>query len=902
MKKLYFLFIIIFGFIGLVNAKNIEFTFNPEGGKPVEDSLIVENNLIKLDGNFRATYDSNSYLTLNYFRGIVFSLQKENSHLINGYEWYAKDDSGKLYYYSNSKTYKAIDIANELGKNDGDLISIDLHANWEKDSEAINSMSLNKTVLTMQKGKTYKLKLTKIVPEGANTSFVTWTSSNTSVATVENGKVIAKKAGTTVIKAINSNGITASCNVEVKNEIHSVNITYNANLGKMVDPYNSLYKIKGRFIYKKGKKYVYKLVDGQEKVKLISYNKPGYINIVRRKFLAKQGFEWNTKSDGSGVGFKQGQRYKATDICPDVVNGDCDVVLYLHWIKETDKELKVTYNNNGGSGCSDSFTVKMSPSTSYGDYTELCEPTHSKYNFEGWHIGSINGPKVTKYTKITQTGNHKLVAKWYSRRGSIYFLDTKSSAESVLVRSPKGRYILLDNAGKESRDPETVCRYLIKSIKDIMIANGDGDKSISYMILSHRHSDHVGCTNIMLEDDGLPIEKIILKKYKSYKSYKTTDTISYYKDNNKIIDTLESNTYSNASPDTIKDNGDYLALKIDDMIVNIYNYKNPFEGFTCKNVFSLGMQYARMVSDEKWDQMLRDSQGNYYYYDITKPKGLQKATKSKLTNLLSQKVVTDGMYRYYYTYLGNASLCDANSMSLALLLEYKTTSGKKYAYLPSDLGNIGYGMFENVDKINNISGNITSSNLPIKLDKLTLYSGGVVSNPDPDSDAIKNDLDGENVKMPVVDLTKKTDDSGYSYYYPTEDITKKIPIEAETAIHVKQKVGDGKNILVYQPTHHIMNNDNFSVNHLGVNNNTTYFIMSGSYNPLGDTRIYPQVSYFKVSKNVKDSNHFTIPIEENVISNNAITVDFYKNGSFSVTGYYVRCPRANSLRFIKGEM
>ena len=76
------------------------------------------------------------------------------------------------------------------------------------------SVSLNKTSLTLDVSKSYTLAKT-VSPSNAVTSY-TWSSSNTSVATVDgNGKVTAKKAGTATITVKTSNGKTATCKVTV---------------------------------------------------------------------------------------------------------------------------------------------------------------------------------------------------------------------------------------------------------------------------------------------------------------------------------------------------------------------------------------------------------------------------------------------------------------------------------------------------------------------------------------------------------------------------------------------------------------------------------------------------------------------------------------------------------------
>ena len=76
------------------------------------------------------------------------------------------------------------------------------------------SVSLNKNSLTLEVGKTYTLTKT-VSPSTATTSY-RWSSSNTSVATVDkNGKVTAKASGTATITVKTSNGKTATCKVTV---------------------------------------------------------------------------------------------------------------------------------------------------------------------------------------------------------------------------------------------------------------------------------------------------------------------------------------------------------------------------------------------------------------------------------------------------------------------------------------------------------------------------------------------------------------------------------------------------------------------------------------------------------------------------------------------------------------
>lgn len=76
-------------------------------------------------------------------------------------------------------------------------------------------ISLDTTVKTLTEGDEFMLTAT-VAPDDATDKTVTWTSSNTDVATVADGLVRALSAGRATITAYTSNGFKATCNITVK--------------------------------------------------------------------------------------------------------------------------------------------------------------------------------------------------------------------------------------------------------------------------------------------------------------------------------------------------------------------------------------------------------------------------------------------------------------------------------------------------------------------------------------------------------------------------------------------------------------------------------------------------------------------------------------------------------------
>ena len=91
----------------------------------------------------------------------------------------------------------------------------------------VTSITLSQTSATINKGNSLTLTAT-VLPTNATTKTLSWSSSNTNVATVDqNGKVTAKAAGVALItaSATDGSGVNASCRVTVNVPVSSITLS-----------------------------------------------------------------------------------------------------------------------------------------------------------------------------------------------------------------------------------------------------------------------------------------------------------------------------------------------------------------------------------------------------------------------------------------------------------------------------------------------------------------------------------------------------------------------------------------------------------------------------------------------------------------------------------------------------
>mgnify|MGYP000004480616 CR=1 FL=1 len=205
----------------LASIFNINITTNADANASPETAQYIATNGINYSGNITNTenkiyykfiLNSNSRLRINfkaYFDLSCYYVYDADYHLVYSQTYNDCNRNTQLY---NDTSYVDLNrgtyyfcVANgssQMGKYE---FSLNISA---------KTLSLNKSEIYMYKNKSYTLKPTTTP---ATKEKIKWTISDNSVATVNSkGVVYSKRAGSTVIKAVVGNKVTATCTVYIK--------------------------------------------------------------------------------------------------------------------------------------------------------------------------------------------------------------------------------------------------------------------------------------------------------------------------------------------------------------------------------------------------------------------------------------------------------------------------------------------------------------------------------------------------------------------------------------------------------------------------------------------------------------------------------------------------------------
>ena len=126
--------------------------------------------------------------------------------------------------------------------------------------------------------------------------------------------------------------------------------------------------------------------------------------------------------------------------------------------------LKLTYNNNGGTGCN---TKSVMTGEAYG---ELCVPYREGYKFDGWFTEVTGGTVITTSTMVSNTSNHTIYAHW----------STTTSPTIVFNSNGNDDYVKGNITSKIIVYKNNIAELNLSSFKYIYSTNDSENPSIAF--------------------------------------------------------------------------------------------------------------------------------------------------------------------------------------------------------------------------------------------------------------------------------------------------------------------------------------------------------------------------------------------------------------------------------------
>lgn len=236
----------------------------------------------------------------------------------------------------------------------------------------VQSVALNQSIVNLIKGETITLTAA-VSPSNATNKNVTWTSSDSNVASVDGtGKVTALSAGTATITVTTASGNkTATCTVNISNQQIKVS-SIKLNTTKVTLAKKATINLVASVLPQNATNAAIIWSSSNEGVVTVSAGKVNAVSEGNAVITA-------TAQDGSGV----------TATCIITVPKSAS--------------YKITYKMNKGTNAATNPTYYAT-----GNQVKLENPTRKNYTFAGWYIGD---KKVTSISKTTK-GKITLTAKW----------------------------------------------------------------------------------------------------------------------------------------------------------------------------------------------------------------------------------------------------------------------------------------------------------------------------------------------------------------------------------------------------------------------------------------------------------------------------------------------------------
>ncbi len=272
---------------------------------------------------------------------------------------------------------KGLNIENSLGATSPSLI-LDIKATKVTISPSSKTIDINETLT---------LKAT-ITPTNTTNKSIKWESSSPTVASVNSsGVVTGKKAGTTIITATSTNGITGSARITVTSKVSPTQVIKAESV--VVAPTS-------------------RTINVGTKLSLIAVISPNNVTDKTITWTSNNTSVATVSTNGIVTGKSAGT---AVITATTSNNKKATSIITVNSGSVTPTTYTLTYNNTGGSGCG------SKTATSGNAWGTLCTPTRSGYTFKMWNT-KADGTGTTVTTSTKASSNITVYAQWTKNSNS----------------------------------------------------------------------------------------------------------------------------------------------------------------------------------------------------------------------------------------------------------------------------------------------------------------------------------------------------------------------------------------------------------------------------------------------------------------------------------------------------
>lgn len=381
---------------------------------------------------------------------------------------------------------------------------------------------------------------------------------------------------------------------------------------------------------------------------------------------------------------------------------------------------------------------------------------------------------------------------------------TYNGDEANLIKTKDDKYVLIDTGILNEREGFGAKKIIYDALYDWQNGGENGKVTIDYLIISHMHSDHFGNAVNIINDANFQVNNLIIKFGNAqYSKYDEIVNAAKAKD---------MNIYSNAPTNRNQMNNyaKYTTLNTEGYSIQVGDYLKLFF-YNTEKVYSECVKgyhldwylYLEENGKSNIKNITKNEKNKYLQYNninSTYPNNINYSFTDTLIN-----AEENGFNKYFYASFikGSngeyelASSCEENANSYGILAEIKfgpNADDNKYAYFTNDLDNSGYDIKPTTTNVEYYDKN---SNLQTKSVKV-YGQGRDVLYEKPDLNLVKNG-------------TIQTKNFAYS--------------ESKVSLEIADKLGDDlSKLVIYQQSHHGINNAPDALERLNINRAEVYAI------------------------------------------------------------------------------